>query len=240
MTRHPALIIDDERIARSELDYLLRDHPEIEIAGQAASVAEATARIAEIKPELLFLDVQMPGASGFDLFERIHVDAWVIFVTAYEEFALRAFEVNALDYLTKPVQPQRLRLAIERFLHRVKLEAPAIGLTMSDSILLTIDRRPRFVRVEAIDCILVEGDYSRVIVDGRSLGLVLKSMKEWEKVLPESHFCRIQRSAMVNCEHVTQLEQHESGGYIVHVRNVETPLIMSRRCARQFRSRFAV
>jgi len=111
---------------------------------------------------------------------------------------------------------------------------------MSDSILLTIDRRPRFVRVEAIDCILVEGDYSRVIVDGRSLGLVLKSMKEWEKVLPESHFCRIQRSAMVNCEHVTQLEQHESGGYIVHVRNVETPLIMSRRCARQFRSRFAV
>jgi len=240
MTRHSALIVDDERIARSELEYLLRDHPEFEITGQAASVSEAAKCIETLKPELLFLDVQMPGASGFELFERVHIDAWVIFVTAYEEFALRAFEVNALDYLTKPVRPQRLRLALDRFLHRIRTEAPPIGLTMSDSVLLTIDRRPRFVKVESIDCILAEGDYSRVICAGRSLGMVLKSMKEWEKVLPENHFCRIQRSAIVNCEHVARLEPHESGGYLVHMRNVEPPLIMSRRCARQFRSRFAV
>lgn len=240
MSRHSALIVDDERIARNELEYLLRDCTEFEIVGQAASVAEAAERIAALKPELVFLDVQMPGASGFELFERVPVESWVIFVTAFEEFALRAFEVNALDYLTKPVRPQRLRLALDRFLHRARLEAPAVGLTMSDSVLLTIDRRPRFVRVDSIDCILAEGDYSRVICAGRSLGMVLKSMKEWEKVLPESNFCRIQRSAIVNCEHVTKLEQHESGGYTVHLRNVETPLVMSRRCARQFRSRFAL
>ncbi|GAA0585602.1 LytR/AlgR family response regulator transcription factor [Rhizomicrobium electricum] len=240
MTRHSALIIDDERIARNELEYLLKDYSEFEIVGQAASIPEAAERIAALKPELLFLDVQMPGASGFELFERVHVEAWVIFVTAYEEFALRAFEVNALDYLTKPVRQQRLRMALDRFLHRVRPEAPPIGLTMSDSILLTIDRRPRFVKVESIDCILAEGDYSQVIVGGHSLGMVLKSMKEWEKALPENHFCRIQRSAIVNCEHVTRLEQHDSGGYLVHVRNVEAPLIMSRRAARQFRSRFAI
>jgi two-component system LytT family response regulator len=240
MIRHTALIIDDERIARRELEYLLQDHAELEICGQAASVDEAAACIEKFKPELLFLDVQMPGANGFELFERVHVSAWVIFVTAYEEFALRAFEVNALDYLTKPVRPQRLDMAIERFLHRAKLETPSVGLTMSDSVLLTIDRRPRFVKVDTIDCILAEGDYSRVIAGGQSLGIVLKSMKEWEKALPQPHFIRIQRSAIVNREHVARLDPHEGGGYLVYLHNVDAPLVMSRRCARQFRSRFSV
>jgi len=240
MTRHSALIVDDERIARNELEYLLRDYPQFEIVGQAASVNEAVEHIKALKPELIFLDVQMPGASGFELFERIPIEAWVIFITAYEEFALRAFEVNALDYLTKPVRQQRLSAALDRFEHRVRLEAPAIGLKMSDSILLTIGRRARFVKIASIDYILAEGDYTRVIVEGSSIGTVLKSMKEWEKELPENHFYRIQRSTIVNCEHVDRLEKHESGGFAVYLRNVETPLIMSRRSAREFRSRYAL
>ena len=240
MTRHSALIIDDERIARNELEYLLREYPQFEIVGQAASVDEAEERIKALQPELIFLDVQMPGASGFDLFERMSIEAWVIFVTAYEEFALRAFEVNALDYLTKPVRQQRLSAALDRFLRRVHVEAPTIGLKMSDSILLTIGRRSRFVKIASIDCILAEGDYTRVVVDGNTIGTVLKSMKEWEKELPQDNFCRIQRSAIVNCEHVDRLEKHESGGFAVYLRNGETPLIMSRRSARQFRSRFEV
>lgn len=240
MTRHSALIVDDERIARNELEYMLRDYPQFEIVGQAASVDEAVENLKTLKPELVFLDVQMPGASGFELFERIPVEAWVIFITAYEEFALRAFEVNALDYLTKPVRQQRLTAALDRFLHRVRLESSAVGLKMSDSILLTIGRRARFIKIASIDCILAEGDYTRVVVEGNSIGTVLKSMKEWETELPQDYFYRIQRSTIVNCEHVERLEKHESGGFAVYLRNGDTPLIMSRRCARQFRSRFAV
>ncbi|GAA0543907.1 two-component system LytT family response regulator [Rhizomicrobium palustre] len=238
MTRHTALIVDDERIARNELEYLLRDHPQIDIVGQAASVDEAVERIQASRPELIFLDVQMSGASGFELFERIPVEAWVVFVTAYEEFALRAFEVNALDYLTKPVRPQRLAAALDRFLHRIRLEAPAVGLKMSDSILLTVGRQARFVKIATIDYIHAEGDYTRVVVDGGSIGIVLKSMKEWEQELPPDSFYRIQRSAIVNCEHVERLEKHESGGFAVYLRNIEAPLLMSRRSARQFRERF--
>lgn len=240
MTRHSALIVDDERIARSELEYLLGYHSSIEVVGEAASVAEAVGAIGNLKPELIFLDVQMPGASGFQLFDQIDLTAWVIFVTAYEEFALRAFEVNALDYLTKPVRPQRLSIALDRFLSRVRPEPQAIGLTMSDSILLTIDRRQRFVKIASISCIQAEGDYSMVIADGRPLGMVLKSMKEWENVLPESNFYRIQRSVIVNAEHITAMENHESGGVAVHLRDLKAPVIMSRRYARQIRSRFAV
>jgi two-component system LytT family response regulator len=240
MTRNTVLIVDDERIARNELEYMLRDYPQFDIVGHAASVDEAVESIQALKPELIFLDVQMPGASGFELFGRISVEAWVIFVTAYEEYALRAFEVNALDYLTKPIRQQRLRAALDRFLHRIELEPSPVGLKMSDSILLTIDRRPCFVKVSSIDCILAEGDYTRVVVDGKSIGTVLKSMKEWEQELPPHDFYRIQRSTIVNCEHVVRLEKHETGGFAVFLRNVEAPLFMSRRSARQFRSRFAV
>lgn len=240
MTRHTALIIDDERIARNELEYMLRDYPQFEVAGHAASVEEAVDRIQALRPELIFLDVQMPGASGFELFERISVEAWVIFITAYEEFALRAFEVNALDYLTKPVRQQRLGAALDRFLHRAQLKTPQIGLKMSDSILLNIGRHVRFVKIASIDCILAEGDYTRVIAGGHSIGTVLKSMKEWERDLPQDSFYRIQRSVIVNCEHVQRLEKHDAGGFAVYLLNIEAPLLMSRRNAHRFRKRFSI
>ncbi len=240
MSPRRTLIVDDERIARHELIYLLHEHPEIEVAGQAASVAEAVEQIARLNPDLIFLDVQMPGAAGFELFDRVKVKAHIIFVTAYDEFALRAFEVNALDYLTKPVRPQRLQLAIERFVRRTETSAPKAGLTMSDSILLTIDRAPRFVKVESIECIFAEGDYTQVVCNGRSMGMVLKSMKEWERLLPAKHFCRIRRSVIINCEQAIRFEPVLNGGYEVTVRNQEKPLTMSRRYARLFRARFEI
>jgi len=239
MTSHTALIVDDERIARRELAYLLREHPEVEIAGEAASVNEAAEMIGRLHPAIIFLDVQMPGASGFDLFERVEVEAHVIFVTAYDQFALRAFEVNATDYLTKPVRPERLRQAIERYLQRVPAGTSTIRrLAPTDSILLTIDRSPRFIKLASIECILAEGDYTRLIVAGGPVGLVLKPMKEWERILPEKQFCRIQRSAIINCERVLRFEPTPSGGYDVYMKHLGAPLVMSRRFARQFRAKF--
>lgn len=241
MKPHTALIVDDERIARRELAYQLREHPEIEIVGEAASVDEAVALVERLRPALIFLDIQMPGASGFDLFDRVKVDAHVIFVTAYDEFALRAFEVNALDYLTKPVRSQRLRQAIDRYFHRVHAEpSPVRRLNLSDSILLTIDHTPRFIKLASIECILAEGDYTRLISVGGPIGMVLKPMKEWEQLLPTRYFCRIRRSAIINCEQMVRFDSSLDGAYQVHMKHLDQPLVMSRRFARQFRARFEV
>ena len=241
MISHTALIVDDERIARRELAYLLREHPEIEPAGEAASLDEAVEVIDRLHPTLIFLDIQLPGGSGFDLFDRANIEAHVIFVTAHDEFALRAFEVNALDYLTKPVRPDRLNQAIERFLRYTKDNPPTTcNLNLSDSILLTIDRVPRFIKLASIECILAEADYTQVICNGRSIGMVLKSMKEWEQLLPAKYFCRIQRSAIINCEQALRFEPVLNGSYEVHMRNFTSPLTMSRRSARLFRARFEI
>ncbi|MEJ2079091.1 MAG: LytTR family DNA-binding domain-containing protein [Acidobacteriota bacterium] len=241
MKPHTALIVDDERLARREVAYLLRDHPEIEVAGEAASVDEAVGELECLRPSLLFLDVQMPGGSGFDLFNRTKVEAHVIFVTAYDEFAFRAFEVNALDYLLKPVSPKRMRQAVDRYLHHVEGDSPGLGrLEVTDSIFLTIDQTPRFIRLASLECILAEGDYTRLVAVGGSVGMVLKTMKEWERILPLRHFCRIQRSTIINCDHVARLEPTLNGGYEVHMRHLEEPLIMSRRFARRFRARFGI
>jgi two-component system LytT family response regulator len=115
-----ALLVDDERLARSELRRLLAVHPEIEVAGEAASVAEAVEQVTALDPDVVFLDIQMPGASGFELLERVEPGFQVVFVTAFDAHAVRAFEVNALDYLLKPVSPERLERAVGRVLRRAE------------------------------------------------------------------------------------------------------------------------
>lgn len=242
MSRHHALIVDDERLARRELAYLLKEHPEIEVVGEAGSISEACLALERLQPELLFLDIQMPGENAFELFDRTRVSARVVFVTAHDQFALRAFEVNALDYLMKPVNPARLRHAIDRFLGRGE-PRPALcpgRIGYDDSVFVTIDQAPRFVQVSSIACILAEGDYTRLISTTGPIGLVLKPMKEWEQLLPERHFVRIQRSAIINCSHVARFEPWFNGAMQVHMRAMAQPLVMSRRYARLFRARFAV
>jgi two-component system LytT family response regulator len=242
MSMHRALIVDDERLARRELAYLLREHPEIEVVAEAGSVAEAAAAVGRTRPDLVFLDIQMPGESGFELFDRTRLVARVIFVTAHDRFALRAFEVNALDYLMKPVHPARLRQAIGRFLGN-GAPPPRPGparLGYEDSVLVSVDQAPRFVAVAAIACILAEGDYTRLVGVNGVIGLVLKPLKDWEQLLPERHFARIQRSAIINCAQVARFEPWFNGACQVHLKPLAQPLVMSRRYARSFRTRFAV
>jgi two-component system LytT family response regulator len=237
--------VDDERLARHELAFLLQKHPEIEVAGEAGSVKEAVPQLEALHPELLFLDIQMPRANGFELFERASVSAAVIFVTAHDEYAVRAFEVNALDYLMKPVNPLRLRQAIERFLRRGAAGPPpqparAGALGYDDTIFVTVGQAPRFVKLSSIVCIRAEGDYSRLVGTTGSMGLVLKSMREWEALLPERQFCRIQRSVIINCERVERFEPWFNSSYQVYLQEVTQPFTMSRRLAKRFRERFGV
>lgn len=241
MTKPRALIVDDERLARHELAFLLKKHPEIEVVGEAGSVKEAVPLLETLHPDLLFLDIQMPRQNGFELFERTAVCAEVIFVTAHDEYAVRAFDVNALDYLMKPVNPLRLRRAIERFLHpSSNVPAANAALGYDDTIFVNVGQAPRFVKLSSIVCILAEGDYSRLVSPTGSLGLVLKSMKDWEALLPAKQFCRIQRSAIINCERVERFEPWFNSSYQVYLQNVPQPFAMSRRLAKRFRERFGV
>ncbi len=226
------IIVDDERLARKDLQSLLSEHDNIEIVGEADSVASAKKLIDETDPDLIFLDIQMPGESGFDLLEKADVSAKVIFVTAFDEYAIRAFEVDAIDYLLKPVNPDRLRNAIERLEREVPNRYERTRkLEYTGALLLTINNHLKFLHVSSILSIQAAGDYSELtLVEGKK-GLVLKSMQEWEDRLPENHFCRIHRSAIINMEYIDRIEEWFKNSYRVHLRGVDTPILMSRRHA---------
>ncbi|MCP3136288.1 LytR/AlgR family response regulator transcription factor [Pyxidicoccus xibeiensis] len=239
------LLVDDERLARGELRTLLKPHPELEVVGEAADVEEAVQRIAELDPDVLFLDVQMPGASGFELLSRVEVRAQVVFVTAYDAHALRAFEVNALDYLLKPVHPQRLRATVERLLQHVGPELPGAGtgaarpLAVDDHLFLSGERRARFVQVGELACVCSAGDYSELVTRDGQRYLLPRPLAEWEARLPERQFVRIHRGTIVNLACVDRVETEPDEGLRVHVRGIATPFPMSRRYAAQLKLRLA-
>lgn len=233
-----AVIVDDERLARNKLRSMLAIYPQIQVAGEADSVKTALELIESIRPDVVFLDIQMPGETGFDLIERVESDFKVIFITAFDEHAIRAFEVNALDYLLKPVNPARLARAIERlFAVSAEQEAARRALEYDDHLFLTIDRRSRFLKVSAIKCILAEGPYSRVVTSTGEQSLVLRSLKQWEERLPEKHFLRIHRSTIINIERVERIEKWFNYSYQVFVEGETEPFVMSRRYAARLRAR---
>jgi two-component system LytT family response regulator len=233
-----ALLVDDERLARAELKTLLSPHAEIEVLGEAGNADEALVRIEELRPDVVFLDIQMPGASGFELVERIPASARIVFVSAYSEFALRAFEVNALDYLLKPVNPRRLGDTVRRLLGRHAAHGgPKQALHPADPLIFPVDGSYQVVRVHQISCIWAARDSSEVLTgDGRRT-LVGRSLKEWEELLPPKHFLRIHRSTIVNVDAVERIEPWFHSSFRIHVRRLAEPLVVSRRFATLLRDR---
>ncbi len=233
-----ALIVDDERLARQDLKDLLKASDSVEIVGEADSVAAAIRVLDELHPDLVFLDIQMPGESGFDLLERKKIDAEIIFVTAYDEYAIKAFEVNALDYLLKPVNPARLKLAIEKLDSREEADEKTIAkkLTVDDHLFLLFNNQFIFLNVRLIQSISAAGDYSEITtVDGRK-GLTQKSMREWEERLPEN-YCRIHRSSIINLDHVLRIEEWFNYSYKIFLKGSKDPMIMSRRYALKLKNK---
>jgi len=228
---YKALLVDDERLARNDLRRLLEKHSNITIIGEAANGLEALEQVKELHPDLVFLDIQMPGINGFDVLEHMSSDIRVIFVTAFDEYALRAFEVNALDYLLKPVNPDRLQQSLER-LEQLPEESPEAlrDLEYNDRLLLKLDTSLGFLKVSNIISISSAGDYSEVqCVDKKRKLLVHKSMAEWEARLPSSYFNRIHRTTIVNMEYVDRLEEWFNNSYRVYLKGIEAPFVMSRR-----------
>ncbi|MDQ3063730.1 MAG: response regulator [Acidobacteriota bacterium] len=231
-----ALIIDDERLARTKLRTLLAKHSNIEIAGEADSVIEAVKLIENTKPDVIFLDIQMPQASGFNLLEQIETDAKIIFVTAFDEYAVRAFEINALDYLLKPVNPERLAQAIERL--SITNNTPEKTLEYDDFLFINTGRQSKFIKINRIKLISAADVYSEVFTDDGAKFLLLKPLAEWEQTLPQKNFMRIHRSTIVNLEYVEKVEKWFNYSYQIHMCGVSEPFVISRRYASRLKDRF--
>jgi two-component system, LytTR family, response regulator len=233
-----AVIVDDERLARNKLRALLAAHPEIQIVAEADSAATALQAVRDTHPDVVFLDIQMPGASGFELANQLPAEVRIIFVTAFDEYALRAFEINALDYLLKPVTPARLAKTIAR-LAQNELAQPSANrlLEYDDHLFLNLGDGARFIRVSSIKCIYAADVYSEVLtIDGQRL-LVLKPLSEWEARLPAKHFARIHRSAIINLALVERVEKWFGYSFQVYLRDLAEPLTLSRRYAARLKDR---
>lgn len=239
MDRFTAILVDDERLARKELRSMLAEHEVIDVVGEAESVAQATELVNTKKPDVLFLDIQLPGETGFDLLEKISSPCKIIFVTAFDAYAIRAFEVNALDYLLKPINPARLTRAIERLTtHDAASASPVRTLEYEDRLFIEVDERSRFLKVSDIVVISAMGDYSQIFSCDGQRSLVLKPLKDWEERLPAKHFARIHRSTIINVDYVERLESWFNRSYRVHIRQMAEPLVMSRRYAARFKETF--
>jgi two-component system LytT family response regulator len=238
MTTLKAIIVDDERLARLNLRKLLLPHPEIKIVGEAGSCESAIDLINLNNPTLIFLDIQLGGETGFDLCEVINNSIKVIFVTAYDEYAIRAFEVNAIDYLLKPVNPARLNNAIEKVIKREKeLVSETKSYEYSDSIYVRLNNyTSKFIKVSSISFIEPVGNYSKIVtIEGKHC-LVLKTLKQWQEELPDNNFVRIHRSSIINIEHVDHIEKNSKTRHMAFLKNMPEPLEVSRRYAKNLKS----
>jgi two-component system LytT family response regulator len=209
-----ALIVDDEELARKLLREMLADHPEIEIIAECANGFEAVKAAAERKPDLLFLDVQMPKLDGFEVLELIGGDVNVIFVTAYDVYALKAFEVHAVDYLLKPFSKQRFEAALERASSRMApLPAPAELAAAArqpehlERIVVKDGARVHIIPVAKLDYAEAQDDYVMLASAGKSY-LKQQTIASLEAALDPRQFVRIHRSHIVNLDRVAKMEPY--------------------------------
>ncbi len=233
-----AVIVDDERLARNVLKNALSDFSNIIIAGEANNVSSAIRVIKKVKPNVIFLDIQMPGESGFDLLEKIDNNFHVIFVTAYDKYDIRAFEVNALDYILKPVKKSRLKNTIDRLIANTKQDTPNIETAYNDKLLLNVSGRMKLIAINKIVKVCADKDYSLVTTGDNKEYRLLKSLKEWEEKLPVKNFRRVHRSTIINLELICRIEKSENDNYKIFLRGINTPVIMSRRYTARLKLNF--
>src|SRR5665647_1820068 len=222
------ILIDDERLARSELKRLLQEFPDVEIIGEAANANEGLEKIESLNPDLIFLDIQMPGKTGFDMLAQLEKAPHVIFVTAYDEFALKAFDVNALDYLMKPVEPKRLAEALLKVRQKDEEEL----LSYSNRGLLS-EHDQVFVKLSDVRLFESVGNYAKVFF-GTNKPLILKSLNALEERLDEKVFFRTNRKHIINLRMIEKIEPYFNGGLLLDLIGGEK-IEVSRRQAVKFK-----
>lgn len=221
-----AIIIDDERLARNELKKLLQTHAEIEVIEEAANVDDGIEKIELLHPDLIFLDIQMPGKNGFDLLSEVEKAPRVIFTTAYDEYAIKAFEVNALDYLLKPIEPKRLGEALNKLQAEMMKDNPALSansrgpLTEIDQVFVKDGERCWFVKLGEIRLFESVGNYAKVYF-GTHKPLILKSLNALEERLDDRMFFRANRKHIINLRWIEKIEPYFNGGLLVDLKGGE-------------------
>ena len=237
-----ALLIDDERLARSELRRLLKAHPEIEIVGEAANAEQAEEKIRALTPDLIFLDMQMPGRTGFELLANLADAPRVIFTTAYDQYALKAFDFGALDYLLKPIDPARLAQALARLQSD---ETPAdttpaaAPLNESDQVFLRDGERCWLVRVSEIRLLESEGNYARVYF-AENRPLIPRTLQTLEARLDPQQFLRVSRQHIINLRFVRKIEPWFDGGLLLRLGESDPEVKVARRRAQELRERLSL
>lgn len=221
------ILVDDEPPARERLASLLAVHPEIDIVGEAGDVETANEVYQRERPDLVFLDIQLPRASGFDLIPMLDGLPAVIFVTAYDEFALQAFEVNALDYLLKPVHPARLAAAVKRV--RISPDESGSDLQKNGHVALQEDSGLRFVPLASISFIEAQGNYTQVHLMAGLPGFVRRPLADWKKLLPESSFLRLGRSLLVQIAAIRSVEAASRDVTRITLAGSAKPILIGRR-----------
>lgn len=235
-----SVIVDDEKLAREDLKSVLKEFSNIEVVGEADSADSAANLLKTIEPDILFLDIQMPGKTGFDLLAEVQTSAKIIFVTAYDEYAIKAFEVSAQDYLLKPVSKSRIELALEHLeISENNKNVQLNQLDYNDTIFVMINNSYQFLKINTVIKIIAAGNYSEVYTNGKQKGLVLKSLREWESRLPGSQFVRVHRNSVINLEYVEKIEDWFNYSYKIHLKGIEGPVIMSRRYALKLKDKLA-
>ncbi|MEM7135155.1 MAG: LytTR family DNA-binding domain-containing protein [Myxococcota bacterium] len=232
------LVVDDEYLARVALIDLLRPYENVDVVAEADSVQSAATHILEHDPDVIFLDIELPDGNGFDLFDRVDVRGHVVFQTAYGEHALRAFEVNALDYLVKPAEPSQIDRALARARSASAASAASVAATAlgpEDRVRLQERRRVRFCRVRDIAYIRSADDYAEVHLANGEVALVPERLQHWESRLPDS-FVRIHRSTLINAD-LSEEMLHENGAWQVRLHGCSDRLTVSRRLAQQVKAK---
>jgi two-component system LytT family response regulator len=233
------LIVDDEPLARRELRRLLAMHSWVEIVGEARNIEEARERVEALHPAVVFLDVQMPGGTGFDLLEQLDRPPRVIFTTAYDRYAVKAFEVNALDYLLKPIEPERLAVALEKIRTIVQPMGPSTGEAVPlDQLFVRDGPRCWFVPLNQVAVFTAEGNCVRLHW-GKARPLLARSLLALEAKLDSRRFFRANRRQILNLAFIESVEAGARGR--LHVQLTDGPEVeISRRQARIFRGRMTV
>jgi two-component system LytT family response regulator len=234
-----ALIIDDERLARRELTSLLQAHSEIEVIGEAVNADDAYDKIQKLNPDVLFLDIQMPGKNGFELLELLDSVPKVIFTTAFDEFALKAFEINALDYLMKPIQPDRLSDSIQKLMKEEKSEEKkvvylkSLKLTALDQVFVKDGEKCWFVKLADVRYFESDGNYIKVYFD-KFRPMIHKSLNALEERLDEKSFFRASRKHIINLQWVDRIDTWFNGGLMVQLKGGDK-IEVSRRQSSRFK-----
>lgn len=237
-----AIIIDDERLARTELRKLLQDFPEVEVVDEASNAEEGVQKIESHNPDLIFLDIQMPGKTGFEMLQELDAAPAVVFTTAYDDYALKAFEVNALDYLLKPIEPKRLADAVEK-IRKVtngsseqRQTNPYVSTSLlgeHDQVFVKDGERCWFVRLSEVRLFESVGNYAKVFF-GNNKPLILKSLNALEERLDPKVFFRANRKHIVNLQMIEKVESYFNGGLLLELKGGEK-IEVSRRQTVKFK-----